>query len=126
MRPKLIALLAASAIALVGCATAEQAQTVPVEPSPTASASPTSQSVTKKAAVTPAAPALDEGERNFIEFSGMRASHTGIADVVSDKELVEQFNDFCDTGKPLEISKVESLNENLEKTSESTFCDMRD
>lgn len=122
MRPKLIALLAVPALALVGCGGTEQTQTVPVEPSPSTSDTPTKAPVAKKTA----APSFSEVEENFIVFAETRAELLGIKDLPSDKKLVQQFNDFCDSGKRIKISKVADLNKNMEITSESTFCEMRD
>lgn len=122
MRPKLIALLAVSALALAGCGGAEQAQNVPVEPSPTVAATPTKAPAAKKAAT----PTFSEVEENFVVFAETRAELLGIKDLPSDQKLVKQFNDFCDSGKRIKISKIADLNKNMEITSESTFCEMRD
>ena len=122
MRPKLIALLAVSALALVGCGGTDQAQNVPAEPTPTVTTTPTEAPVAKKAV----APSFSEVEENFIVFAETRAEHLGIKDLPSDQKLVKQFNDFCDSGKRIKISKIADLNKNMEITSESTFCEMRD
>ena len=122
MRPKLTALLVVSAFALVGCGGTEQAQNVPAEPSPTVAVAPTKAPVAKKAA----APSFSEVEENFIVFAETRAEHLGIKDLPSDQKLVKQFNDFCDSGKRIKISKIADLNKNMEYSAENTFCEMRD
>lgn len=122
MRPKFIALLAVSALALAGCGETEQPQTVPVEPSPSIGTTPTKAPAAKKAAT----PTFSEVEENFVVFAETRAELLGIKDLPSDKKLVQQFNDFCDSGKRIKISKVADLNKNMEYSAENTFCEMRD
>lgn len=129
MRPKLFALIAVSAFALVGCGAAEQAQPVDVEPSKSEAVVSTSQTKAENSAVQPSNPKtepISEGAKHFVEFVGMRAENVGVTDIVNDKQLVKQFNKFCETGEPLKVSKAQELNESLEATSESAFCKMRD
>lgn len=122
MRPKLLSLLAVSALALAGCGTVEQ---TPSHPSKTVVPSSSPSPKTVKASED-ASPSFSKAENNFVIFAETRAENLGITDLPSTKKIVQQFNQFCDADKQIKISKIEDLNTNMELAAESTFCDMRD
>lgn len=146
MRPKLIALIAVSAFALVGCATGEPsaAPTVTSSPAPVMEPEKTPTKVT--AVVDPstgettlfdangyeimptAEPAMSENERvkdieqGFADFAETRSSvHS--AKVPNRAKVIDSLHKFCESDEPIKVSSTQELNENLEVIAERTTCD---
>lgn len=119
MRPKIISLLAVSAVALVGCASAEPATTPDasvsvVQESP--SAEPTSK---PKSTVNPNA----QIEKQFAEFAELRAATHGVSEAPSAKDSTKALHAYCEDGKRIKVSESQVLNKNLEVSAEKAYCD---
>ncbi|WP_404285438.1 hypothetical protein [Glutamicibacter arilaitensis] len=139
MRPKLIALLAASAIALVGCASAEPS----VDPTATVAVDTAKEAlegaepgtvydpVTKQtmsmdeyAALPAQTPEVDEAgivEERFADFAEDRADAHGVKKP-DRKKAIDALHAFCDDGKPFKISTSKVLNDNLEIGADQSTC----
>ena len=118
MRPKFLALLAVSAIALVGCSSTEPT----VEPTQTpvkATQAPSSPSPKAVKKVNPNA----QVEQQFADFAELRAGVHAQGKSPDRKATIKALHAFCEDGKPFKVSKVQPLNENLEVIAEDTYCE---
>lgn len=147
MRPKLIALIAVSAVALVGCSTGEPsvAPTVTVTASPSVVMEPekTPTQITK--VVDPVTgesilmdangyeimptedPALVEIDRvesveqGFADFAETRASVYAVK-IPNRAKVIESLHKFCESDESIKVSSTQELNENLEIIAERSTC----
>lgn len=122
MRPKIISLLAVSALALVGCSSAGPS----TETEATAQAAQASPSSTVTATPKPSKTANPNAqvEKQFAEFAVSRAAAHGVSDVPKAKDTVKALHAFCEDDEKIEVSNAQVLNENLEVIAENTYCDM--
>lgn len=116
MRPKLIALIAVSAVALVGCSAGEPS----AEPvaTVTVTATPEPEVATQE---TPAEP-VEAVEEQFADFAELRAPMNEAKMPDRDK-VIDGLHDFCEDGKTFNVSKTEDLNKNLDAVAEMAYCD---
>lgn len=125
MRPKLFALIAVSAVALVGCSAAEPSESP--EHSSAAQVSETlAPEANKPRAVAPekSTNPNERVEQQFVDFAGTRAGAHGVTVDRTQKEIIKSLHDYCDDGKALRVSKAKVLNENLEYIADNTYCEM--
>lgn len=134
MRPKLIAIVAVSALALVGCSAGEPGAG-PAKPvvQPTKSA-PGGPPLAPEAGDTPPVPATGkaeepltdpdkEVEEQFADFAELRAEMNA-AKKPDRNKVINGLNEFCESGKPFDISETQDLNTNLDFVADSTYCEM--
>lgn len=115
MRPKLIALIAVSAIALVGCSAGESS----VEPTATVTvtATPEPEVVTQELPIQP----NDAAEEMFADFAETRAiAHD--AKKPNRAKVIDALKKFCEDGKPFKVSTSAALNENLAADAKRFQC----
>jgi len=132
MRPKLIALLAVSAMALVGCASAQPSSeptetvTVTAEPSPTARASKAAEqksSISESASYDPGN-LEDVAAQSFFMIARSLAPMAGDHSKLDRDKYAEALHDYCVEGKDFTISSVKKLNEQLADNATQKFCPM--
>ncbi len=129
MRPKLITLLAVSALVLSGCASNESAAepkeslAASASPDPTQITNPDSPVTTPETKNTDKpSPSEDAVESEFADFAESRAKvHSAKS---PDRELVIQsLHEFCEEGDGFSVSKTRALNDNLENVADRIYCD---
>lgn len=141
MRPKIIALLAVSAIALVGCSAGDPSNAPGSSPRETAVQVPTPSATPKELSIeelsslepeldpSPSSPAdvaeaeRKQAEKNFVNFADIRSGAHAAKVNKDSKEIVDQLHAFCDSGEPIDVSSTDSLNENLEIVAEDSYCE---
>lgn len=132
MRPRIFALLAVSAVALAGCASAEPSAeptatvTVTATPSPTVSAA--------KVSKAEATGLTDEGltQREMRALAGPVFYRTArvIAPMAGDHSKIDEMKytdaliGYCLDGKKFNVSKVKELNKQLTTRADEKFCPM--
>lgn len=121
MRPRIFALLAVSAVALVGCSASEAA------PEPNAPAvgsttpAPSPAEVSKKQS-NEADAAKEKVQDDFLLFAEMRSAPHGV-ETPSDKKLIKALHDYCEGGKPVEVSTESAYNQNLQTRLTDEVCE---
>lgn len=124
MRPKLIALIAVSAVALVGCASGEPS----VAPANVEEASPSvfiPSTPEPTLAPGPAYGSVEQVEEQFADFAELRAEMHA-ATKPDRVEVISDLHKFCDSGASFDVSKTEDLNVNLDVVADSTYCGLLD
>lgn len=129
MRPKLLSLLAVSAIALVGCSAAESAPAAPsinsAAATPTASASGNDESDPSKHLVGSRPYSADMGlspeEYGFVAHFSSTTAGMDIKKPTEAK-VAKALHDYCESGKPFNFSNELDLNKNLAKVADMS-CD---
>lgn len=117
MRPKLIALIAVSAVALVGCAAGEPS----VEPTATV-AQPEQTQVA--AEVEQPVDSAKVAEDKFANFAIARADVHSAQVAPSPSDSIEALHEYCEDGNPIKVSKTEALNKNLEIVADKAYCEL--
>lgn len=118
MRPKLIALIAFSAFALVGCATSEPS----VEPTATVTVTATPEpEPTPEPAPSDKPSSLIVEDSAFADFAETRASVHG-AKKPNREKVIDALYEFCEDGTPFDVSKTDALNENLDAIAKKEAC----
>ena len=117
MRPKLIALIAVSAVALAGCAAGEPS----VEPTITV-AKPEQTQVA--AEVEQPVDSAKVAEEKFADFAIARADVHSAKVAPSPSDSIDALHEYCENGTPIKVSKTEALNENLEIVADRAYCEM--
>lgn len=117
MRPKLIALLAVSAFALVGCSVGEPS----VEPTATVTQPEQTQ---VSAEVEQPVDSAEVAEEKFADFAIARADVHSAKIAPSPSDSIDALHEYCDNGTPIKVSKTEALNENLEIVADKAYCEM--
>lgn len=153
MRPKLIALLAVSAFAIVGCSASDDPSNPQADASKQAAEkSQTAVDVAKKNALRvyddgsfdmsdpqtgktirmdkngfeirkPKLVKVEDIESDFISLVEGRAPVHAVTDLPSDKVLVKSFHAYCENGVPMNFSSEPALNENVETVTKDGLCD---
>lgn len=127
MRPKFFAVLAVSAVALVGCATAESTgQTVTSSSSP----SPVESNAVSEAIALPPGVEADEVpvetvefvENQFVDFAELRAQVHG-AETPNPEKVINSLHEFCEDGEPFNVSATQDLNKNLDAIAPDAYCE---
>lgn len=123
MRPKLIALIAASAVALVGCTAVETSADIQIEPSATAK-----PVVETEIADEPIGVVADYSELGISpeEYAFTIYAHGQIAgskvELPNIPEVVDALHNYCDDGEPFDISNERDINESLTKVADAQAC----
>lgn len=145
MRPKLIALIAVSAVALVGCSAGEPTSLPTISSDPAAEAlknapegsvyDPESQQVmSMEEYVALDAPVSEiekvdpatAAEDGFVSFAETRAMAHAIANPPKADAAIKALHDYCDSGKRIKLSKYQEYNENLEFIIDDELCESID
>lgn len=130
MRPKLIALLAVSAVALVGCAAGEPSveptATVTVTATPEPVMNPASTGLPPEVEATEAPrSAVEYVEHAFVATTRIQSKSLEVP-LPADQDVIDALHAFCEDGTPMKLSPTEKLNDNLESIASSNTCDQID
>ncbi|HJX78554.1 hypothetical protein [Glutamicibacter sp.] len=127
MRPKLIALLAVSAVALVGCSAGEPSgeptatATVTASPEPVSGPTPTDLPPGVEAHEVPAEK-VEFVENQFADFAELRAQVHG-AETPNPDQVIDALHEFCEAGEPFDVSATQDLNKNLDAIAPDAYCE---
>lgn len=130
MRPKLIALLAISAVALVGCSAGEPR----VEPTATVTVTASAVPVNgPNPTYLPPGVEAHEVPNNAVEFvehafvatTKIQSKSLDVAEP-EEQDVINALHAFCEDGTPMKLSSAEKLNDNLESIASSNTCDQVD
>lgn len=122
MRPRLIALIAVSAFALVGCASSELTSAQDSAPVGNHSeATPQSDESALEGYEDPTK-TTEYIEGQFADFAELRAEVHG-AKKPERTKVISELHANCDSGSSIKVSSTKALNENLEKIADSTYCE---
>ena len=120
MRPKLLSLLTASALALVGCSSSEPTETVAVTPSesPVGKVSAELELSDEPPTTYSQDLGLAPEEFGFAVYADNQArfnTYSGPQDRISIKDSVEALREYCDHDEPFDLHDDQKLNQSMEK-----------
>lgn len=130
MRPRIFALLAVSAVALVGCGASEPSAqptvtvTVTAEPKPSASTQPKARHASS-APATATSEAISDKELAEISFhreARARAGFMGEYGKIDEAKYIEALDGYCFEGEPFTVSDVQEFRDVLTHMADERYC----
>lgn len=127
MRTKTLTLIAVSAVALVGCSSAEPNSeptatvTVTAMPEPASNPAPSDLPPGVEADEVPAE-TVEFVENQFADFAELRAQVHG-AETPNAEKVIDGLHEFCEDGEPFNVSATQDLNKNLDAIAPDAYCE---
>lgn len=130
MRPRIFALLAVSAFALVGCGASEPSAqptvtvTVTAEPKPSASTQPKARHASS-APATATPDALSDKELTEISFHREARARAALMEEygqIDQDKYIKALNDYCLEDEPFTVSDVQGFRDVLTHMADAKYC----
>ncbi|WP_404291537.1 hypothetical protein [Glutamicibacter arilaitensis] len=123
MRPKLIALIAVSALALAGCGASESTQNVAVQPTAATAEVAESSSALDESGAEHSQVAIEAVEEQFANHVASRSNAYALPVAPKKEKAIEALHDYCESDKPMDLSDTKELNETMESAADQRYCD---